>query len=192
MRVRRLVLRIAVVLVAVVAVLFVAGVLSAGTACAHDPRFACSPRGADHPIVVHDPTKSWAFYGHLAEGQEDVYDFTVTRPARIPISTLIDVRDASNPARPVVTIRNANGKAVAQVDLAHPMQFFEPFSRVHYLSSPAKTIAFAPGAYTADVRMTGGTEPQRYTLAIGAEERFAVTEIPFVLGAIYRIHNRKF
>lgn len=173
-------------------VVFAAGVFSAGTACAHDPRFACSPRGDDHPIVVHDPTKSWAFYGHLAAGEFDHYEFTVKRAANIPISVLVDTRDAGNPARPVATVRSAQGRTIARVDMREPISFFEPFSRVHYLSSKARTIAFAPGAYTIDVRMEGGAQPQRYTLAIGAEERFGIGEIPYVLGAIYRIHNRKF
>lgn len=188
----RVILRVVLAVVAVLVVGFVAGVLSAGTACAHDPRFACSPRGSDRPIVVHDPTKSWAFYGHLAAGQLDRYEFMVKRAAQIPVSELIDVRDASNPARPVAVVRDAKGRTIARIDLRHPMRLFEPFSRVHYLSSAARTIAFEPGAYTIDVTMQGGSQPQRYTLAIGADERFGITEIPFVLGAIYRIHSRKF
>lgn len=177
---------------AVLVVTFVVGVFSAGTACAHDPRFACSPRGAEHPITVPDPTKSWAYYGDLAPGETDRYVFTVIKPAEIPASLLLDARDAANPARPVAVLADRAGHVVKQLDLRAPVQFDERFSRVHYLSSPTANLHLAPGDYTVDVTMRGGSEPQRYTLAIGADERFSLTEIPFVLGAIYRIHNRKF
>ncbi len=179
-------------LVAAFVVLFAAGVLSAGTACAHDPRFACSPRGADRPIRIADPTKSWAFYGDLGPRELDRYVFEVKRAAAIPANLLVDVRDAANPARPVAVVANARGTTVATLDLRAPVRFYEPFSHVHYLSSPVERLALQPGRYTIDVTMHGGTAPQRYTLAVGADERFGLTEIPFVLGAIYRIHNRKF
>ena len=184
--------RIVLILVAAVVVLFAAGVLSAGTACAHDPRFACSPRGTDRPIRIADPRKSWAFYGDLEPHETDHYRFRLQQPATIPANLLIDERDAANPARPVAVVANARGTTVATLDLRAPVNFYEPFSRVHYLSSPVERLSLPAGSYTVDVSMRGGREPQRYAFAIGEEERFGLTEIPFVLGAIYRIHNRKF
>ena len=185
--------RIVAILIAAVAVMFIAGMLSAGTACAHDPRFACSPRGSDHPVVIPDPTKSWAYYGDLAPGEADRYVFTVVTAAKIPASILVDVRDAqANSARPVAAVTDGRGRSVATLDLHAPIQFDEPFSRVRYVGSPTTTLSLVPGNYAIEVTMRGGTKPQRYALAVGSEERFGLGEIPYVLGAMYRIHNRKF
>ena len=82
---------------AVFAVVVGAGMLSATRACAHDPRFACSPRAADRAIVVADPGKSWAFYGRLGSGAEDRYEIDATHALTVPVQVLIDQRDAGFP-----------------------------------------------------------------------------------------------
>lgn len=176
----------------VVALIVVVGALSAGTACAHDPRFACSPRDATHPIVVSDPAKSWAFYGRLAEGQEDHYFIRAARKTRVPISILLDMRDAANPARPAVSVYDGAGTIVEHIDLSSSASFYEPFSRVRYLSSGEREITLAQGSSTVVIAMRGGSEPQRYAFAMGRDERFGVVELPYVVGAVYRIHTRKF
>ena len=179
-------------MVAALAVVLIAGVFSANSACAHDPRFACSPRAASDSIDIPDPTKSWAYYGRLAPRTEDHYRFTMRDAARIPVSVLVDVRDGANPARPVVTILDEHAKIVARVDLSDPVTLVEPFSRVTYISSKDRLVTLERGAYTMLVAMQGATAEQRYTVAIGSAERFSIFEIPYVAGAIYRIHNRKF
>ncbi len=184
--------RIVIVVIVCFAVFFVGGVLSAGRACAHDPRFACSPRPPSHPVVVADPTKSWAFYGDLASGQEDDYTFATARAIRVPFNILLDRRDTANPARPRVVVSDQRGRPIATADLRHPVTFFEPFSRVTYLSSPVQTLDLSPGTYRAIVTMSDGSQPQRYAFAIGANERFSPFEIPYVFGALYRIHERRF
>ena len=45
---------------------------------------------------------------------------------------------------------------------------------------------------TVVVSMQGGSTPQRYVFAVGEEERFSLLEMPYLLGAAYRIHERKF
>ena len=179
---------IAIVLVVVVGI----GALSAGRACAHDPRFACSPRAGDHPVVVSDPQKSWAFYGHLGAGEEDRYAIETPQAIAVPVQLLVDRRDAANPARPVAAIAGSSGRAIATIDLARAQTFYEPFSRVTYLESPNRLVAFPAGTSTITVTMRGGGAPQRYALAVGSEERFSVWEMPYLLGAIYRIHTRRF
>jgi hypothetical protein len=175
-----------------VAALCVVGFLGAGRACAHDPRFACSPRTPVNPVVIADPEKSWAFYGHLATGEADRYAFSVRTPLRVPWNILVDERDARNPARPSATLFDANGAVRARIDLRDATMFFEPFSRERYLSSPERELSLAPGAYTIDVSMRGGHATQRYTLAIGEAERFSVLDVPYVAGAIVRIRALRY
>lgn len=177
---------------ALAALLFLTGLLSAGTVCAHDPRFACSPRPRENPVQIGDVSKSWAFYGSLARGQRDFYVFTAKHPTIVPMSILVDARDAANPARPVLIVYDRRNRAVAQSDFARAVAFYEPFSRVRYVSSEEQLISFAPGTYTAIVSMQGGKQPQRYAFAVGRDERFSVFEIPYVLGAVYRINGRRF
>ena len=118
------------------------GFVSAGRACAHNPRFACSPRGQDGPIQILHPEKSWAFYGHLSAAQEDRYAVDIARSIDVPVQILIDQRDAGNPARPVAKITDPSGRLIDEIDLAQGHPFFEPFSRVTYLESPDRDIPF--------------------------------------------------
>lgn len=182
--------RALVALAIVLAVTLIAGVLSAGVACAHDPRFACSPRDAN-PVVISDPSKSWAFYGHLAPRGHDRYRVQASAALAVPVQLLVDQRDAANPARPVATIADERGRTLATIAVDPKHTFFEPFSRVSYVTSDERTIRFPAGATWIDVAMQGG-ESQRYTLAVGSEERFSPLEMPYLLGAVYRIHTRSF
>lgn len=184
--------RVVIAVLVVLALVITAGALSAGTACAHDPRFACSPRDAAHPIVVSDPAKSWAFYGRLGEGQEDHYSIQARAKTRVPISILLDVRDAGNRARPVASVYDGAATIVDRIALSNPTSFYEPFSRVHYLTSGEREITLARGRSTVVIVMRGGSAPQRYVFAIGRDERFGLLELPYVAGALYRIHMRKF
>jgi hypothetical protein len=186
------IVRAAIIVLVVLALVITAGALSAGTACAHDPRFACSPRDAAHPIVAPDAAKSWAFYGRLEEGQEDYYSIQARTKTRVPISILLDVRDAGNPARPVASVYDGAGTILDRIDLSNPASFYEPFSRVQYLTSPEREITLAQGRSTVVIEMRGGSEPQRYVFALGRDERFGLLELPYVAGALYRIHMRKF
>jgi hypothetical protein len=168
------------------------GFVSAQTACAHDPRFACSPRGADNPIPIRDPAKSWAYYGRLSSGQSGTYAFEVKEPLRVPISLLIEEADAANPARPALQIENGRGADAVQLDLSRSERFHEPFSGIDYLSTPDHTYVLSPGLYRATVAMKGGNGPQRYVFAIGEAEKFGIAEIPYVFGAVYRVKTRGF
>lgn len=179
-------------IVAALLVVVIAGALSAARACAHDPRFACSPRSAGNPIVVSDPEKSWAFYGRLEAGEEDRYAIETPKAIAVPVQLLVDQRDAANPARPVATVVGVSGRTVATVDLALPQAFYEPFSRVSYLESSNRVVTFPAGTSTITVTMRGAAAPQRYALAIGGNERFSVWEMPYLFGAVYRIHTRRF
>jgi hypothetical protein len=186
--IRRIVLAAVIVLI----VACVAGFLSAGRACAHDPRFACSPRHASNPVEIADPQKSWAFYGHLVPGETDYYIFTTREPLRVPWSILLDERDESNPARPVVTLYTADGKVRDRLDLKDPTRYYETFSQEQYLTSRDRSIAQSPGTYSAVVTMSGGRMPQRYTFAIGEAERFGLIEIPYVAGAVLRVRSLRY
>ena len=166
------------------------GYIGAQRACAHDPRFACSPRDSAHAIHIADPTKSWAFYGRLAPGQHDRYVFRLQKAASIPWNLLVERRDAGDPARPVATLTTASGAPIARATLARAQKFYEPFSGIHYLSSPPVNLHLAPGSYRIEIAMKGPGSAQRYVLAIGARERFGLWEIPYVLGAISRIKTR--
>ena len=176
----------------VFAALFVVGYLSAKDACAHDPRFACSPRSGERSIVVDDPQKSWAFYGHLRQNEEDHYRIDVRQPLRVPWSVLVDERDARNPARPQVVVQDASGRKIAVLNLDRPVAFYEPFSRERYLSSKDALLELQPGSYVAIVRMRGGDSSQRYAFAIGESEQFGVAEIPYVFGAVSRIRSLRY
>ena len=172
------------------AVWVVVGSLTAQTACAHDPRFVCSPRPQSHPVLIPDAGKSWAYYGSLASGQHDAFVFSIDRPLDVPWQLLVDRRDAFNPARPQATLSGPGGVAarVTSEDTA----FYEPFSRLSYVTSPDRTLHLQPGAYAVDVTMVRGDRPQRYVMAIGSAERFGLGEIPYVLGAIARIRAQRY
>ncbi|HVN68726.1 MAG TPA: hypothetical protein VMU38_03605 [Candidatus Binatia bacterium] len=185
---KRVLTLIAVACVAVVG----AGALSAGRACAHDPRFACSPRDARHPILIADPEKSWAYYGRLGVGAEDHYEVEAAHALTVPVQVLVDQRDASDPLRPVAVVADRSGREISKLNLAGGRPFFEPFSRVTYVAGPEQNVEFPAGLSTITVTMRGSGAPQRYTLAIGADERFSVWELPYLLGAAYRIHARRF
>jgi len=179
------------VVVLVVAVVVGAGALSASRACAHDPRFACSPRDA-RPVVVDDVQKSWAFYGRLNGDTEDRYEIRTSRPTTVPVQLLVDQRDAGNPARPFAVVAAPSGREIAELDLTGGRSFFEPFSRVTYLASAPRQVTFPAGTSWITVTMLGGADAQRYTLAVGSDERFSIWEIPYLAGAVYRIHERLF
>lgn len=176
---------------AVVAFIVAVSIGSAQVACAHDPRFACSPR-AGNPISIPDPSKSWAYYGHLGPGQTDVYRFTISEPLNVPWNVLLDQRDAATPGRPAATIRDGTGHVIAEANLDHAQTFYEPFSRQHYLISPDRTIHLPPGQYEVRVSMAGASGRQRYTLAIGDAERFSPLEFPYLVGAVLRIRAQRY
>lgn len=173
-------------------VLVTADAFLAGRACAHDPRFVCSPRSRNDPVVVSDPKKSWAFYGDLGAGDTDHYLIQTPQTIAVPVQVLVDQRDAVNPARPVVTVAAASGRAIATIDLKRAQPFYEPFSRVTYLQSADRVLTLRAGTSTITVAMRGGDAPQRYALAVGSDERFSVFEMPYLIGAVYRIHTRRF
>ena len=166
------------------------GYIGAQRACAHDPRFACSPRDSAHAIRIADPTKSWAFYGRLAPGQHDRYRFFLRHAATIPWNLLVEKHDATDPARPVATLTTASGRLIARATLARAQAFYEPFSGIAYLSSPPVNLHLLPGRYHIEIAMQGPGSAQRYVMAIGAQERFGLWEIPYVFGAISRIRTR--
>jgi len=182
--------RILIVIVSSIAVVVAVGTLSAGRACAHDPRFVCSPRTPGNPVVVRDAVKSWAFYGRLGAAQSDHFTVSTTTAIRVPTSLLVDERDAGNPARPSLSVYDGRGAKVATIDMNRSELFYEPFSRVRYLSSVERAVQLNAGTYDFVVTMSGAPSAQRYTLALGREERFTVAELPFVIGAVVRIHNR--
>lgn len=176
---------------AVVAFIVAISIGSAQVACAHDPRFACSPR-AGNPITIPDPSKSWAYYGHLGPGQTDVYRFTISKTLDVPWNVLLDRRDAATPGRPAAMITDGTGHVIAEANLDHPEAFYEPFSGEHYLMSPDQTMHLAPGPYEVRVSMAGVSGPQRYTMAIGEAERFSPLEFPYLVGAVLRIRAQHY
>lgn len=183
--------RIALVFGVALAIWVAIGCFSAQVACAHDPRFVCSPRAAEHAVAIPDAGKSWAYYGGLAPGQSDAFVLRVDRSIAVPWNLLVDVRDAGNPARPVGTLYGAAGHAIASVAFSGNRSFFEPFSRESYLESPSVTLRLTPGSYSLFVRMSSGPR-QRYVMAIGEAERFSPLEIPYVVGAIARIRALRY
>ena len=187
---RKNVVRTALIVVGAIVLWFGFGVISAQRACAHDPRFACSPRSAQNSVRVPDASKSWAYYGRLVPGQSDTYAFDVPQQLGVPMSLLIEATDVGNPARPQAIVRDAAGATVATLDIHQHEPMYEPFSGVNYLTTPERRFVLAPGAYTAIVTMEGGSQPQRYVFAIGEAEKFGIGEIPYVLGAVYRVKTR--
>ena len=169
---------------------FAFGWLGAQTACAHDPRFSCSPRDAQHAVVIPDPQKSWAYYGRLARGQQDVYHVVLRDRLRVPLSILVEKADAVNPARPRVAVRDSSTRAMATVLFDRVQAFYDPFSRISYLTTPDRELQLSPGTYSITVTMGRATLPQRYVLAVGSLERFTTGEIPYVIGAVHRIRAR--
>ena len=188
---RRLGFGLLVIMVAV-GIWFVAGWSDAGRACAHDPRFACSPRPATNPITISDPQKSWAFYGRLTPGQTDTYTVAAGTGVTVPWQLLIERSDEGNAARPHAIVRNQQGQMIASLDLRSDatQTFFEPFSGTKYLATLAKSLTLPPGTSTITVSMLQGSAPQRYVMALGQDERFGLGEIPYVLGAIHRVKTR--
>ncbi|HYL28244.1 MAG TPA: hypothetical protein VEW74_10460 [Candidatus Nitrosotalea sp.] len=165
---------------------------AAQRACAHDPRFVCSPRTAAQPVRIPDASKSWAYYGGLAANQSDEFTFTLTRSAAVPWTLLLDTRDVKNPARPAAALFDSQGRVIAGLDFAGGWsRFYEPFSRESYLQSGIDQLNLSPGTYRIVVTMSG-TARQRYVMAIGEAERFSPLEIPYVAGAVARIRAQRY
>jgi hypothetical protein len=182
--------RVLVALALAVIVWFAFGWLSAQTACAHDPRFSCSPRDAHHAILIPDPQKSWAYYGRLSRGQTDAYRIVLRDRLTVPLSVSIEKSDAANPGRARVLVRDSAGHAVATVSFDRVQTFYEPFSRISYLTTANRQLLLSPGTYSIAVTMDRASLPQRYVLAVGSSERFTVGELPYVVGAVHRIRAR--
>lgn len=125
----------------------VAGYSAAQIACAHDPRFVCSPRSAAHPVAIPDAGKSWAYYGGLAGAQRDTYSLSVDRATAVPWNLLVDARDASNSARPEATLYDVAGRVVARLTFSRVQIFYEPFSRESYVESQTLVLHLLPGYY---------------------------------------------
>lgn len=179
--------------VAALAMWFAFGFFSAQRACAHDPRFVCSPRSASDAVAIPDPSKSWAFYGHLVPGQDDIFTFRVTRWIDEPWNLLVDVRDRATPTWPEAELRTSQGRTISQLRISNERTFYEPFSRETYIISPTPRVRLGPGDYSVIVTMHGPpNREQRYVMAIGEAERFGIGEIPYVLGAIHRIRARDY
>ncbi len=180
------------VVIGAVGIWFAAGWSDAGRACAHDPRFACSPRPATHPIAISDPRKSWAYYGRLTPGQTDTYTVSTQSAVTVPWQLLIERKDEGNAARPYAIVRNQRGQQIATLDLQSgaTQTFFEPFSGTNYLATIARQLTLAPGISTITIGMSNGSAPQRYVMALGKDERFGLEEIPYVFGAIHRVKTR--
>jgi hypothetical protein len=178
---------------AALALWFAFGFFSAQRACAHEPRFVCSPRSASDAIAIPDPSRSWAFYGHLVPGQNDVFTFRAPQALVVPWNLLVDVRDRAIPTRPQAVLRTSEGRAIAQLRVSGRRTFYEPFSRETYIMSPTPRLRLGPGNYCVVVTMRGSTKrEQRYVMAIGEAERFGIGEFPYVLGAIHRIRARDY
>jgi len=169
------------------------GYSAAQRACAHDPRFVCSPRSATHAVRIPDASKSWAYYGGLTPDQSDEYTFGLSRATVVSWSLLVDARDAATPARPAAALFDAQGSVIAGVNFAGGgSAFYEPFSRESYLQSAIRHLNLWPGNYSIVVSMSGAAARQRYVMAIGDAERFSPLEIPYVAGAIARIRARRY
>lgn len=186
---KRALIRVALAGAIAVALWLVLGITGAQTACAHDPRFACSPRSPERPIPITDPTKSWAFYGRLSPAAQDVYTMHLAEQTRVPIALLMETSDESNPARPSLQLVRGP-QLVASIPFHTATPFYEPFSGTHYLTTSPRTLDLPSGDYVATISMSGGDAPQRYVMAIGSQERFSFGEIPYVLGSILRIRAR--
>ncbi|MFY9886411.1 MAG: hypothetical protein WCB01_09885 [Candidatus Cybelea sp.] len=182
--------RILAALVLAAIVWFAFGWLGAQTACAHDPRFSCSPRDAQHAVAIPDAQKSWAYYGRLARGQRDIYRVVLRDRLTVPLSVSIEKADAVNPGRPRVAVRDSSVRAIAIVPFDRVQAFYEPFSRISYLTTPNRELHLPSGTYSITVTIDRATLPQRYVLAVGSLERFTVGEIPYVIGAVHRIRTR--
>lgn len=188
---RNLALRIGLASFAALLLWLFAAYSAAQRACAHDPRFVCSPRGAGHVVQIPDASKSWAYYGGLASTQSDTFGFALKRQTAIPWSLLIDKRDAGNPGRPAAALFDAAGRVIALLNFSHASIFYEPFSRETYLQTRVRHLDLPPGSYSVVVTMSGIAR-QRYVMAIGDAERFSPLEIPYVAGAIARIRSRRY
>ena len=140
--------------------------------------------------MIPDPQKSWAYYGRLAAGQRDVYHFVVRDSLTVPLNVSIEKADVANPGRPRVVVRDSSARVVATVPFDRAQPFYEPFSRVSYLTTPDRQLHLSSGTYSIAVTMDRATLPQRYVLAVGTSERFTLGEIPYVLGAVHRIRAR--
>lgn len=142
--------------------------------------------------MIPDPQKSWAYYGRLARGQRDVYRVVLRNRLTVPLSISIEKADEVNPGRPHVVVRDSSARAVATVPFDRVQAFYEPFSRISYLTTPSRELQLSSGTYSIAVTMDGATLPQRYVLAVGSLERFTLGEIPYVIGAVHRIRAREY
>lgn len=149
----------------------------------HQPRIVYD--SLINPIVVDNPTVSQAYYGILCEeAPVDTYQVNgPSTPFQLHIDLLIpDPNYSLKGGVPnfdvTATITNSTGQIIAIVhdaDPAHWVPFYEPFGKDHYLQGPSFIQTVPGGVYT--IKVTSGTLPIKYVMAIGDEEVFPPQEI---------------
>jgi hypothetical protein len=172
-------------------------------AFAHVPVTTSDNEAPETAIYVHDPLKSWAFYGQLREGggAANYVRFDMESGQRLQVSLFTPNENNFTPGLvlmgpgiesrgtipPFVTVPEGSGALV--IEGTHPEQAsYEPFtpSSLYERADSAVNVT-ATGTYYGAVYEP--TEGGRYGLALGYREEFGVYEwirIPF--DAI-RIHH---
>lgn len=172
---------------------------------AHSPLIPGNNEGLNEASFIPDPTKSWAIYGELHEGEEaQYYRFDINETQNIHIS-LLKSTDPENrdfipgfvlmgPGLPgkgdlpayIEIPEGANAIVISGVQPS--LGTFEPFSASSFYSLADLEID-APVSGTYYIAVYEPARGGQYSLAIGDREAFSISEwifIPIKLISIYQ------
>ncbi len=163
----------------------IAGLL--GGALAHVPLILPSSENISEAVLIHDPSKSWAIFGHLEEDEVLYYSFDLSKGERIRLSLLAAQGDylpgmvlmgpgleGDSALPPGVDIPGGYGAVVARGSMPKSATY-EPFGPGSYYGLADLDLE-APenGTYYAAVF---GEAAGNYGLVIGYRETFSLDEL---------------
>jgi hypothetical protein len=190
----------------IAAVLLIAAITSmpllVESAYAHQPRVVMDYSTSEaKPIDVENPEVSKAYYGQL-RGSPDYYSIISDREFELYLNFLVPNQSPDNETRFSADVINAtdaaNGGYKPVINMldgirgsnANWTSFFEPLGQNSYLKGPELRRVLPAGSYI--VRVYSPQNVGKYSLAIGEEESFPLSEMLYAAVSIPQVEMQFF
>ncbi len=128
------------------------------------------------PVVIEQPEISKAYYGQL-QGEPQVFKIHALSTFKFYMNVLVpDVAGAKKDVSAALVTTTSPEKPVAIIDgiTATWTPFFEEFARDDYFKGPEFRSELPAGTY--EIRVWSSNNDSAYSLAIGEEESFSLSE----------------
>jgi hypothetical protein len=191
----------------IVLVTLISMTMMAGPAIGHVPEFPRGNSSLDTAWEVHDPTRSWALYCTLPEGQVQYYGMNFEAGDRILLDLIIPVDEGRRGFLPMMALVGPGMPMIGNL----PNEVEVPFGYGHIVGNSDMPTdpsfePFSPGSYyqLAEMETTAGRSGQYYVVVwegqdspgvggnygfpVGFREEFTMEEmafIPFSLLGVY-------